>query len=117
AHFGADGVVVEAAARGQFEVMLGAHRDPQFGAMVMVGSGGSMVEYLDDTALRAVRYMDPEDPAALLRATRIGAYLGEHSPQTAQQLAAVAWLVARWFAGNPQLSGLDLNPLVVDVVT
>jgi acyl-CoA synthetase (NDP forming) len=116
AGFAADGIVVEAAARGQFEVMLGVHRDPEFGAILMFGSGGSMVEYLDDSALTSVRYMGSGDEVALLRSTRIGGYISERSPDSARQLSRMAEAVAHWFERNPQLSGLDLNPLIVDAV-
>jgi acetate---CoA ligase (ADP-forming) len=115
AGFEGDGVVVEATAGGRLEVMLGAHRDPDFGAVIVVGSGGSLVEHLGDTALAVARYLGAGDALTLLRATRVGAHIAEVAPGTATQLAELIAAVARWFEANPQLAGADLNPLVVDV--
>jgi acetate---CoA ligase (ADP-forming) len=113
--FEADGLVVEAVATGHLEVMLGAHRDAEFGDVIVVGSGGSMVEYLEDSALAIARYMSADDPADLLRSTRIGRYLAEQSPEAARRLGETFAAAAGWFGRNRQLEGLDLNPLVVDV--
>ncbi len=113
--FEADGVVVEALGRGQLEVMLGAHRDEEFGAVVMVGSGGSLVEVLDDAALAVCRYLAPGDVEALVRGTKIGRYVEDRSPAAFARLVEIVEVVADWFERNPQLAGLDLNPLVVDV--
>ena len=115
ARFDADGLVVEAVAGGRLEVMVGAHRDPDFGDVVVVGSGGSMVEYLEDSALAVARYMSPDEPLELVRSTRIGRYLESQSPDAARRVAEVVKLAAGWFARNRQVSGLDLNPLVVDL--
>jgi acetate---CoA ligase (ADP-forming) len=113
--FDADGIVVEAVAAGHLEVMLGAHRDPEFGDVIVVGSGGSMVEYLEDSALALSRYLTPDEPLELVHSTRIGRYLDSQSPVVAGRLAEIVGLAALWFARNRQVSGLDLNPLVVDL--
>ena len=115
-HFAADGIVVEGLARGQVQVLVGAHRDPGFGAVVMFGSGGSMVEHLGDAALLVVRYACAEDWQAVVERTGAGSYLAGHSPQAVTQLAEIAKSVGEWFAASPGISSLDLNPLVVDVV-
>ena len=47
-----DGVWVERmAAPGGVDLVLGAHRDPAFGPVVLVGVGGIFVETLDDAVL------------------------------------------------------------------
>lgn len=46
-----DGVLVAPMARGVAEVILGAHVDPVFGPVVMVGVGGTYVEALADVQL------------------------------------------------------------------
>ena len=114
--FGADGIVVEGLARGQVEVLIGAHRDTDFGAVVMFGSGGSMVEHLGDATLLVVRYARDEDWRALVETTGAGSYLAEQSPQAATRLTQIARSVGEWFAASPGVSGVDLNPLVVDLV-
>jgi acyl-CoA synthetase (NDP forming) len=114
--FGADGVVVEAIGRGQLEVMIGATRDPDFGAAMVFGAGGMTVEYAHDSALAVVRYMNEADAEALVRSTRIGAFVADRAPAVVATLAQILGAVASFFASNTQLSGLDLNPLIVDLV-
>ena len=46
-----DGVIVAAMAKGRRELMIGAHRDPVFGPVVVVGDGGKYVEMFRDTKL------------------------------------------------------------------
>lgn len=113
--FGASGVVVEARTRGQLEVIVGATRDPVFGGVVVVGSGGSAVEYLQDTALGLTRYMDVSQAVDLVRSTRIGAFLAGRSSEALQELGRSIAAVCGWFDANPQLGSLDLNPLLVDL--
>ena len=114
--FGADGVVVEAIGRGQLEVMIGATRDPDFGATLIFGAGGMTVEYARDSALLVARYMNAADARALVGSTRIGAFLADRAPEVADGLAAILARVGSWFAANTQVAGLDLNPLIVDLV-
>jgi acyl-CoA synthetase (NDP forming) len=47
-----DGILVEEMAGKGPEFILGLHRDPQFGAVVMLGVGGTFVELVADTAFR-----------------------------------------------------------------
>jgi acyl-CoA synthetase (NDP forming) len=115
--FDADGVVVEALGRGQFEVMLGAHRDPTFGAVVTFASGGSMVEYLNDAAVMVAHLMTDDDAWSLICGTQVGRYLSEHAPVAARLLADTIGRLSRWFQSNTQLDGVDLNPVVIDAVS
>ena len=48
---GFGGVLVQQQASADAEVLIGTHWDAQFGAMLMVGLGGTLVELLQDTAL------------------------------------------------------------------
>jgi acyl-CoA synthetase (NDP forming) len=115
--FAADGVVVEAMAGGQLEVLVGAHRDPDFGPALLFGSGGTAVEYLRDTALGLAAYTDRAEALAMVRATRAGALLGDRAPAAVEALAGLLTEAAAWFAANPQVAALDLNPLLVDLGT
>jgi acetate---CoA ligase (ADP-forming) len=113
--FNADGIVVEAAGKGQVEVMIGAYRDPDFGETLLFGSGGTMVEQLDDTALGVSRYASPGETLAMVRSTRVGKFLHERAPAVVVGLAGYLATVAGWFTANSQIAELDLNPLVVDL--
>jgi acyl-CoA synthetase (NDP forming) len=115
--FEADGVVVEAAGKGQVEVMIGAYRDPDFGDTLLFGSGGTMVEQLNDTALGVSRYAGGADTLAMVRSTRVGKFLQGRAPAAVEGLAECLATVAGWFTANSQIAELDLNPLVVDLAS
>lgn len=44
----------------KYELLVGAFRDPSFGPMIMFGSGGKYVEYLDDTVMRSAYLTDTD---------------------------------------------------------
>ena len=113
--FDAAGVVVEARGRGDLELIVGATRDPAFGATIVFGSGGSTVEYLHDSAVALGRYLDAAEAESLVLSTKAGAFLRERSPDAFRAVAAMIIRVAEWFAANPQIDSLDLNPLLVDL--
>ena len=46
-----DGALVQQQVRADTEVLIGTHWDAQFGPMLMIGLGGTLVELLKDTAL------------------------------------------------------------------
>lgn len=118
AAMGADceGVVVARMTRGQRECMVGAHWDPVFGPVVLVGDGGKYVEVLADTAV----LLAPCSEAAVMRALaglRIAPLLrgvrGEPAVDVAA-LARIAVLVGRLMhdaAGA--IRSIDLNPVMV----
>ncbi len=43
-----DGVIVARMTKGRRELMIGAHRDPFFGPVIVVGDGGKYVEAMPD---------------------------------------------------------------------
>jgi acetate---CoA ligase (ADP-forming) len=115
--FQADGVVVEAVGKGHVEVLIGAYRDPDFGETLLFGSGGTMVEQLDDTALAVSRYTNEAETLEMIRSTRAGKFLYERAPSSIEALRECLATVVRWFTTNPQIASLDLNPLMVDLAT
>jgi acetate---CoA ligase (ADP-forming) len=115
--FHGDGVVVEAAGKGQVEVMIGAYRDPDFGETLLFGGGGTMVEYMSDAALGIARYTDGDEAIGMVRATRAGRFLHDRAPSTVGALAGYLKVVTEWFYANSQIAELDLNPLMVDLAT
>jgi len=54
----------------KFELLVGGFRDPSFGPMVMFGTGGKYVEYLDDTVIRSA-YLTDDDIDTLITAVEI----------------------------------------------
>lgn len=111
-----EGFLVQRQARGALELALGVKTDPVFGPVVLVGSGGVLIEVLRDVRL----LLPPIDAAAAqeaLRALRIGAlWDGVCGSAPLDLPAAVALLerlgeAARGLA--PAVSEIDLNPVLV----
>jgi acetyl-CoA synthetase (ADP-forming) len=111
-----EGFSVQPMVRGEAEVIVGAHRDPHFGAVVMVGLGGIAVELVDDVAL-APAPLSAERAGALIAALRGAPLLTGARGRPVVDVAAVAEVVARvsWLAADlgSRLGDLEINPLLV----
>ena len=110
------GVVVQAMARGEVELVVGVKRDPTFGMMVMVGLGGVFVEVMKDVAFRRAPFA-PDEALRMLGDLRMGALLDGARGRAPVDRPALAQLLSRlsaWAAGMaPVLEELDLNPILV----
>jgi acyl-CoA synthetase (NDP forming) len=94
------------------ELLVGGVRDPEFGAVVMAGFGGVLVETRRDVQL-AVAPVDVAQAAVMLKSLRGGAVLG--GVRGGADVAAVAAVIARvgdLMVGHPEISELDLNPVL-----
>ncbi len=96
------------------ELMVGGLRDPEFGAVVLAGLGGVLVETLGDVQL-AVAPVDERYARGMLGALRGAAVLGGVRGRPAVDQAAVARVIARvsrLMTAHPEIAELDLNPLL-----
>ncbi|RPH84857.1 MAG: CoA-binding protein, partial [Candidatus Rokuibacteriota bacterium] len=113
---GLEGLSVQPMVRGEIEVIVGARRDPHFGAVVMVGLGGIAVEILNDVALASAP-VSPERARALIAALRGAPLLTGARGRPPVDVTAIADVVSRvsWLAADlgPRLGDLEVNPLVV----
>ena len=110
-----EGVLVQRQVAGGRELITGITRQPDFGAMVMVGLGGVFVEVLRDVTFRIapIDAREAEDMLAGLRGARL---LGELRGMPAVDRARVGDVlvrVARLAADFPEIEELDINPLLV----
>jgi len=111
-----EGFAVQETVAGEAEVIVGARRDPQFGAIVLVGLGGIAVEILKDIALapapvsaaRARALVDSLAAAPLLHGARGRPALDVDAIVDA--IVRVSWLAADL---GPRLVDLEVNPLIV----
>ena len=115
---GADihGVLVQPmAAKGQ-EVILGIHRDPAFGPLLMVGLGGVHVEVLKDVAFAPVP-LTAEDAETLLGQLRGRPLLDGVRGEPAADVGALVELMVKLstFAADfaDTIREIDLNPVLV----
>jgi acetyltransferase len=108
-----EGVAVQPMAGPGLELVIGAHRDPQFGPVVLVGLGGIFVEVLHDVALR-VAPLSPFDAESMLDELRGRALLeGARGSSSVNRPALVATLciLAELMLQQPTIASVDLNPV------
>jgi acyl-CoA synthetase (NDP forming) len=97
------------------ELALGAVRDPQFGPVIVLGAGGTLVELLDDR-VAALPPFGPATARRLLDRLRLRPLLDGFRGGPATDLAALADLVARFSVLVHELASvvreIDVNPVI-----
>jgi acetyltransferase len=109
------GVLVQEMCRKGKEVILGMHRDPHFGPLMMFGMGGTMVEVLKDVSF----YLAPltaEEAKQMLVDTKTYRILkgirgeeGVDIEAIAEGLQRLSQLVTEF----PEIKEIDINPYIV----
>jgi acyl-CoA synthetase (NDP forming) len=110
-----DGVLVEEMLDGNREFLAGLKRDPVFGPVVAFGLGGVLTEALGDVALAVVPLSerDVAELPGLIRATKLlGPFRGAPAVDRTQ-LELVIRALARIATDFPEVSEIDINPLLV----
>jgi acetate---CoA ligase (ADP-forming) len=110
-----DGVIVARMVKGRRELLIGAHRDPFFGPVIVVGEGGKYVEAMPDVALLlppfsiedVLRALDGLRCAAVLKGVR-----GE-PPMDRHAFAEAAVRVADLMTRDETIASLDMNPVMI----
>lgn len=113
-HAQIDGVIIQDMIEGQ-EASIGIKRDPVFGPIIAVGAGGTLVELIDDIALRPAPISHAQALAmiAKTRLHRLIAGFRGRPPLDGHALAAMAERLS-WLAfDNPEIAELDLNPVMI----
>ncbi len=109
------GVLVQAMASGDVELVIGLKRDPTFGPVVMVGLGGVLIEVFKDVVFRAapvteseaLRMLDELKSRVMLDGVRGKPPVDKQA--IARMISAVSCFGA---AAGPRLAELDLNPVL-----
>ncbi len=102
-------------AKPDFEILLGAKRDPDFGPVILFGMGGIFTEVLKDTALGlppmnrllARRLMQETKAHILLQGYR------NHPPADFEKLEEMIICLSQLLIDFPQISELDMNPVLI----
>jgi acetate---CoA ligase (ADP-forming) len=109
-----DGILVEAMAEPGAELIVGARRDPAWGPVLLVGTGGVLADVFQD-----VRLMPPDiAPSAarkeLLRLKGAALLTGFRGapPVDLDALAGLIAAVGQVMLSNPRILEIDLNPVV-----
>lgn len=112
-----DGVLVAPQRSGGLELILGVHRDPVWGPVLMIGAGGVFVEILRDVALHPLA-VGPPDVGAMLDTLAVGRLLagarGRRPADRAGIVAAVEALVRAAGDWGDSWQSIEVNPLWVD---
>jgi acyl-CoA synthetase (NDP forming) len=109
-----DGILVEAMSKPGLELILGARNDPDWGPVLAFGLGGVLTEILKDVRLLPVDLTIAEIKQAL-RGLKGAALLDAFRGQPARDIDAIAATIAKLAAfirAHPEISEIDINPLV-----
>jgi acetate---CoA ligase (ADP-forming) len=110
-----DSYLIQPFIQSKFELLVGGFRDPSFGPMVMFGTGGKYVEYLDDTTIRSA-YLNDDDIDEMINSTKIGKIIkgvrGDQPVDIVKVKTAIK-SVAQMMLNHSEITECDLNPLVI----
>lgn len=109
------GVLVEEMVDAEHELLVGLRRDPRFGPVLTVGRGGVEVE-LDADASSCLLPADASQIAAMLQSLRSARLFAGFRGRPAVDVPALADRIAglsEWFARQPDLQEVEINPLAV----
>jgi len=111
-----DGVIVAAMAKGCRELMIGAHRDPVFGPVVVVGDGGKYVEIFRDTRLLLPPFTSDEvrDALGRLRIAPLFAGVRGEQPMDIGALTDAVMKIGELMRDPAAgIVSIDLNPVML----
>ncbi|WP_441277039.1 acetate--CoA ligase family protein [Tardiphaga sp. 172_B4_N1_3] len=112
-----DGVIIAAMAGGRREIVIGAHRDPVFGPVVMVGDGGKYVEVFKDTTLLLPPFTrdDAKRALAKLRIAPLFEGVRGEPPMDVDALVDAMVKIGELMADtSAKVMSIDLNPVVLN---
>jgi acyl-CoA synthetase (NDP forming) len=111
-----DGIVVQRMAGEGIEMILGVKRDPMFGPVVLCGFGGVLVEVLKDVAI-GISPLSRAQALDMVKRLRgfpiLGGVRGKPPADVDALCEAIVGLSQLAVAYRDQLTGLDINPLIV----
>ncbi len=94
------------------EVIVSVRRDPTFGPMFVIGTGGRHVEILQDRAL-LFRPLEEVDVANGIAELQHLGDLGPHRQQHVQAIAKVLTALDRLLDDQPQINEVEINPIIL----
>lgn len=113
---GITGVVVQPMIEGaDYELFLGAKRDPLFGPVVAFGMGGIFAEVLGECSL-GLPPLNRHLVQQMIHETKVGKLLSGHRnlrPVNREALEQMIISVAQLVADFPEIVELDVNPVIV----
>lgn len=111
-----DRLYLETMQASQVELIVGVTRDPQFGLVLTIGSGGILVELLKDSKTLLMPATRAEIEAALAglkSAPLLAGYRGRPRADTRAAVSAILAIQAYAISQASSMIELDINPLLV----
>ena len=111
-----DGYLVAQSMTDGIEAFVGIHRDPEMGLAVMVGSGGTLLELIDDVAILTPTVDDARAREAIARTKLYKLLTGYRGGRRRDVEALVDAVVAMGRLATQigdRLESVDVNPLLV----
>jgi acyl-CoA synthetase (NDP forming) len=110
-----DGCLIERMSSKGLELMIGAKRDPAWGAVLLVGLGGIWVEALRDVRLLPVDADETQIVEALhrLRAAKLLTGFRGAPPVDVGAVGKAVLAIGRLMQTTPDIVEIDINPLMV----
>jgi acyl-CoA synthetase (NDP forming) len=109
-------IIVQPMLKEAVQLLVGARNDPQFGTIVVVGLGGTLVEVMKETSLR-IGPVDATTAAEMLAETKAAALIaGTRGKGPFDRDAAIRVIVAlsRFaHAASGSIAAVELNPVMV----
>jgi acetyltransferase len=109
------GVEVQEMVSSGKEVIVGIHRDPQFGPLIMFGLGGLYVNLIRDVSFRLAPLSRREAYNMIMETkayTLLRGFRGE-MPSDIESVVDVLLRVSRLALDFKEIAELDINPLIV----
>ncbi len=96
----------------RIEILLGAHRDPQFGTMLGIGLGGEYAEILQEAFFMLVPMSDKD--LADFKNSKVGRIVSTAvKRKVMDDLLGYAIKISKFMEANPKIKDLDINPLFI----
>jgi acetyltransferase len=109
------GFLVQEMVRG-VELIIGARADPHYGPMLVVGAGGTLVELMQDIAMRQLP-INRDDAQAMIAGLKVSRLLAGYRGRPACDTDALIQVIcgfARFYLDHRHLvAEVEINPLVV----
>jgi len=110
-----EGILIQEMIEGALEIFVGMKRDPVFGPVIVVGIGGIYVEIIRQTAMSMVP-IDREGAYRLLSSSTFFPLMNGARGRPKLDVATLAEIlrcVSDLASAEPDVLGLDLNPIIL----
>ncbi len=96
----------------KLEILLGAHRDPQFGPMIALGLGGIFANELNDSMF----FLSPISDQSIneLKTSRLGRIITQFTSENIfDELISYMLKLDKFMNANRNVKDVDLNPIII----